>query len=273
MYKIMAVDADETLLDDHNRIPEANARALTAAQAAGVHIALCSGRSVVSLRQFAKSMALEPAKTHIISFNGAVIFDGFGNKLRDLRGTPELAGYILEKLRNQSASCAVYVETDKILFEKVDDVIRRYMKQSMVPPVMVPDLGKQVGGGFYKVIAFGENDSLRATAAYMEENARDLAYNMTFTCKWMLEFSHKDATKARGLDFVCNRLGMNMETDAIAIGDSFNDLGMIRQAAFGVCVANGEEEVKACADYVTVKDNNGGGVAEVVERFILAGKL
>ena len=44
---------------------------------------------------------------------------------------------------------------------------------------------------------------------------------------------------------------------------------MIAAAGVGVAMANGTDAVKAVADYITVRDNNRDGVAEVVERFFL----
>jgi hypothetical protein len=34
-------------------------------------------------------------------------------------------------------------------------------------------------------------------------------------------------------------------------------------------MVNGTEEVKAAANYITVRDNNHSGVAEVIQKFIL----
>jgi hydroxymethylpyrimidine pyrophosphatase-like HAD family hydrolase len=43
---------------------------------------------------------------------------------------------------------------------------------------------------------------------------------------------------------------------------------MIEYAGLGVCVANGEEEIKKKADYITLS-NEDDGVAYVLDKFIL----
>ena len=53
----------------------------------------------------------------------------------------------------------------------------------------------------------------------------------------------------------------------IAVGDGYNDMGMIQYAGLGVAMANAEEEVKTAANYVTLS-NEEDGVAVVVEKFI-----
>jgi hydroxymethylpyrimidine pyrophosphatase-like HAD family hydrolase len=34
-------------------------------------------------------------------------------------------------------------------------------------------------------------------------------------------------------------------------------------------MANGENCIKQCADYITEKDNNNDGIGEIIEKFIL----
>ena len=57
--------------------------------------------------------------------------------------------------------------------------------------------------------------------------------------------------------------------ETMAIGDNSNDVPMIRAAGLGVAVANASEEARAAAGYVCDDDNNAGGVAEAIERFVL----
>ncbi|MDP4091116.1 MAG: HAD hydrolase family protein, partial [Bacillota bacterium] len=66
----------------------------------------------------------------------------------------------------------------------------------------------------------------------------------------------------------CERLGIKRE-EVIAIGDAGNDIDMIRYAGLGVAMDNAFPQVKEAADYITAS-NEEDGVAQVIERFILA---
>ena len=46
--------------------------------------------------------------------------------------------------------------------------------------------------------------------------------------------------------------------NSIAVGDSGNDLEMIKAAGVGVCMGNGSDDVKAAADLVTTDVNDDG---------------
>ena len=55
----------------------------------------------------------------------------------------------------------------------------------------------------------------------------------------------------------------------MAVGDYDNDLEMILQSGIGVAVGNARECVKARADYVTVRDNEAGAVADMINELVL----
>lgn len=56
--------------------------------------------------------------------------------------------------------------------------------------------------------------------------------------------------KAHGMKMVVDLLGGSME-DTIAVGDSGNDITMIRAAGVGVAMGNATDEIKAAADMIT----------------------
>lgn len=75
--------------------------------------------------------------------------------------------------------------------------------------------------------------------------------------------------KGLGLRDLCEHLQIDL-SETIAIGDNFNDVGMLREAGLSAAVANAVPEIKEMCDYVCTADHNEGAVAEVIERFILS---
>lgn len=64
-------------------------------------------------------------------------------------------------------------------------------------------------------------------------------------------------TKATGMRFLSDRLGIPME-QTVAIGDSSNDIPMIKCAAIGIAMGNATEDVKQLADFVTTSVGEDG---------------
>ena len=74
-------------------------------------------------------------------------------------------------------------------------------------------------------------------------------------------------TKGTGLLALAAQLGISPE-QTIAVGDADNDLPMLRAAGLGVAMGNANENARAAAS-VTVADNDHGGCAEAIRRFLL----
>ena len=69
--------------------------------------------------------------------------------------------------------------------------------------------------------------------------------------------------KGVGLADLCEKIGLTL-ADAVAAGDSANDVGMLKAAGLGCCMSNGTPDAKAAADRV-IGDVREGGLAALIE--------
>ena len=69
--------------------------------------------------------------------------------------------------------------------------------------------------------------------------------------------------KGVGLSDLCEKMGLTL-ADAVAAGDSANDVGMLKAAGLGCCMANGTADAKAAADRV-IGDVREDGLAALIE--------
>ena len=81
-----------------------------------------------------------------------------------------------------------------------------------------------------------------------------------------LEFASPRVSKGTGLAFVAEHLGFTA-AETLAFGDGENDLELIEWAGYGVSVENGEELLKARADWVCPGPAE-EGVAAVIEAYL-----
>ena len=73
--------------------------------------------------------------------------------------------------------------------------------------------------------------------------------------------------KGTGLTRLADMLGIPM-SEVIAVGDSANDLSMIKAAGLGVGVANVTDDVRPYCDAVLETAGTDGAFPELVERFL-----
>ena len=69
--------------------------------------------------------------------------------------------------------------------------------------------------------------------------------------------------KGVGLADLCEKMGLTL-ADAVAAGDSANDIGMLKAAGLSCCMANGTEDAKAAADRI-IADVREDGLAALIE--------
>ena len=76
-----------------------------------------------------------------------------------------------------------------------------------------------------------------------------------------------DGGKAKGIGQVLAHYGLTAE-EAIAFGDSDNDLDMLQAVKIAVAMGNACDEAKQCADYITT-DVDDDGIWNALKHFEL----
>ena len=108
----------------------------------------------------------------------------------------------------------------------------------------------------------------------MRERIRDRVVERRLDVEWAytewasLELTARGVSKGSALEGLCRALGIPVEA-SIAVGDSGNDLDMVRRAGLGVAMGNASPDVLEAAD-VVVADNDHGGCAQAVRDYLLA---
>lgn len=82
-----------------------------------------------------------------------------------------------------------------------------------------------------------------------------------------MEITHRDADKGRGLGEICRILNIPEEC-TMALGDSGNDIAMLRRAGLGVAMGNAPDFVKEAADVISDRFDE-DGAAKAIERWAL----
>ena len=115
---------------------------------------------------------------------------------------------------------------------------------------MIPPIKKYENEEVLHFIAYTD----AVTAKELEKEFKDIAYSQATICA---EFSAKGIDKGSALIKVCNKYGISLD-NALAIGDSGNDVSMLTTAKYAVCMGDGKYEAKEVADFVTNASNEDG---------------
>lgn len=264
MYHLIAIDLDDTLLSDDLTIHPDNLESLKKAKQKGVYVVLCSGRESASMLQIMKGMKIFDEDDYFISYNGAMVQKVEGETIWQ----DKIEGEDLKRFIEMGRSAGVIVQCycDSLKVEQLDPRINRYEKNTGIEGEKVDDL-TSLPYSIKLLFNSADHDKLEVLKSQFEKTFGE-KYHYFFSKPEYLEVLYNTSNKGLAVKYLVEHLGLRAE-QIICMGDSFNDAYMIEYAGLGVAMQNANPKIKEMADYVTEKDNNEGGVSEVVERFII----
>lgn len=275
MIRLIGIDIDGTLLDSRGRMPRENRDAIHAAVAAGVHVALATGRSYPFTRPLADDL---PDTVTLIVSNGALErgLDGATHARRLL--DRHVAKAVLEATQPYRASAALVFDRDaerQLMFETMDwehPARKAYWARNETLIERCVPLEEALTEDPIQVMFNGGVGSMRVLAAALRAAPGGFAVSLT-------EYEHRDfslidvtaptATKGQALAWRAERLGLD-RSSVMAIGDNFNDLEMLEFAGQPVVMGNAVSGLKDRGWPITAHHDE-AGLAEAIHRFVLDG--
>ncbi len=263
--RMIVTDLDGTLVNSDYTISEENRKAVAAAAKAGVPTIIATGRMHCAALRFAAEIGVEDA---IISYNGAMVRTVAGEVLSASYLEPQVVervlGYVFAKgwyvqsyvgdalyYVEQTEAARVYESASKIFGEAVG---RGGMlaRTEEVPKLLLVVPGDEIGGIIREL-----RDKFRNEADVMQSSPT------------YIEIVRPGVSKARAMLALAGKRGIDAG-EIMALGDSGNDIEMIRAAGIGVAMGNALAAVKEAADEVTLPCGE-NGFADAVRRHVLEG--
>lgn len=261
--KIVFIDIDGTLLNSHHQISEATANAIKAATKKGVKVILATARPYYGADIFRKQLQLT---SPIICFNGGLIIDKAGKVLVDYKIGADHARLITNiatelniNLIYLDVECSYALKNDQWLAmeEELTDKKSSVLSFDQIEASWL----ERKSSGPNKIMAVGSPVIIAELELKIKSVVGDeLTVNISHPS--YLENTNVLASKQQGAAFILDQFGLKSH-DMVAIGDSFNDIDMLRYAGVGIAMGNAHDKVKQAADWVT-KSNDQDGVAHAL---------
>lgn len=267
--RLVALDLDGTVVGDNLIILPRVKEAVAAAQARGVRVILATGRMFSSSLPFARELGIAGP---YIAYNGALVMDAEGQiHLSDPVPKP-LVHEVIDLAEREGMTLNLYVD-DRLCVAEMNDDVEFYNTIAQVEPRIVGDLRSFVDQlrpdqDVHKALIIAEPDHVARLQPQVEEEYEG-RLEAVMSRDRFIEMTGAGVSKGRTLARLCEAWGIRPE-EVLAVGDHFNDVTMLRFAGVGAAMGNAPEAVKAVADFV-VGTVHEGGVADAIERFVLAG--
>ncbi len=270
--RVLGLDLDGTLLDDRKRIGGKTMTALERAYEQGVAIVPVTGRPHEGIPALVRDL---PFVRYIISCNGATIRDmQEGLVVRETLIPVAQSLDVLRMLQEEKMAFEVLCDgvghAEGWVYERLiaqspqNTFLPTYVKQTRR---IIADTAAFVAAGRGLEEFFVMPDTTQETARLRKTLEKMPGLHVVQPAPRALEITAAGVDKGASLLHLAGRLGAS-RAEVMAMGDSGNDLAMLKAAGLSVAMGNATDEVKALADYLT-ETNENDGVAQAVERFIL----
>lgn len=280
--RFIASDVDGTLVNDAKSVDPEVVNAVRAARESGIRVAIASGRAWHEMDDIIEAM---PCLRYFVCTNGAYVMDKEEEKeLLHITIDKARALGLVRKLMDYDVFVEAYVKAE--IFGQYPTVgneteqAEHFFRPNIRPFIlktrtMVPNLiahleslpeGPEKIQIFYGDEALSERiltdlrDAFQGAA--MDGKGRERFYDVLESSEGNLEFVLPHTTKGTAVEALAHHWGYTAD-EVMTIGDSENDLSMIRFAGAGVAMGNARDNVKAAARYETM-DNNHYGVARAL---------
>ena len=300
--RALFLDIDGTLLNSSHLIGAATRQRLLSFQKQGGRIILSSARPYIGMRQYGRELRLEEYGGFYMALNGGQIVDAstlkaeISRKLTSaeisqvfqlvnevegsalLRPLSDLEQEILKKgsltiqdawnidhiLMRNSLNILTY-QNDTVVAKRLEvyaaaESIVNHMKLQIAPNLM-----EHTDLEVVKFLISGDPSLIRQVYPIFKSQLNHL--EVVTSDPFLIEATPQGINKGKALESLLMHLGIPV-FDAAAIGDSDNDLSMIKSAGMGVAMGNATASIKAAANYVT-KTNDEDGIAFFLDQVVL----
>ena len=256
-YKLIATDYDQTLANTPEPPTQRALNAISQFEKKGGIFTIVSGRMTHGI---VSNLGSVRPNAPIISYQGGELYDADkGQIVAQWPICNRDAQILVEDLTQRNCEINLYYNGD-LYVSKLYAFTPTYCRLNNIECKIVPDL-----------LSFVRNDTRVTPSKILVTLTPDKAaeYEKEYSAKYkgvlerhrssatFLEFTEINADKGKAVMYLANMYGIDI-SQVICMGDSINDITMIKAAGLGVAMGNAMEQVKQSADFVAYDCANDG---------------
>ena len=267
MSKAVFCDLDSTLLARGNQISPYSAEKIREMNALGHHFIICTGRHPGNNEMISKLLGMQIKD--FICTNGAVTMaNGEYVLLKEL--PLEVRVKAGEICLNRGVSIVIFDPHGSTVFKNGVEKETMEKQRVLEDPEDFFTYIKREDIIINKYMLVGEHEDLLQIREDLQKELEGKVV-LTFSEPYLLEIVPFGIDKGLGIDRYCEAMHIDLK-DTIGIGDSENDIKMLKKVSLATCVGNANQPVKEICDYVATRSCIEGGVGEIIEKFVLEGE-
>ena len=265
--KLLAVDIDGTLIEHGQEFTKYAKDIIEYLRHQGVLFGLASGRPFEHMCGYAQSWGFSEEFDFFIGMNGAELLDTLSKKIyRFHMLEKDDIKEIISIMDNYACNGFVYEGADMYV-QKIDDQATLSAIRNGIYNYKVDDTFFYSKKRAKIMFRFQNLTEVAKVEAYFLEHPSK-RYCCFKTQENLIEFANSKTNKINALRKYCQIYNIQLN-QVIAAGDTSNDNEMLIGSGWGICLANGSDDTKACANVVTNLECRDDGLAHYLDENIV----
>lgn len=282
MVRAIFLDIDGTLRDERLGVPESAVQALGLCRETGIQILLCTGRNMASIQPDVRALYVDG----IIAGGGCLILEG-DRVQRNLHFQYEEIEDFMNILMKKKMPFSLETQEQVYMNEAASLWFKNDFEKKLkgLPP-QEKERQRTANGICYRdnlkeyrpqwdavhkiCIWASPGEAALMTAA--AEKAGTIVQQGEQNSRWYLEILPRGCTKGEAVRAWCRTKDISLK-DTISFGDGKNDLDMLLTTGIAIAMADGDRELKSCADSICEPASQDGIYRELVRRKLIKGTL
>lgn len=264
-YNIVFSDIDGTLLNAERELSEHTKTQIKRIKE-HIPVILISSRMPAAMVHLQRDLHIDDAP--LICYNGGLILVD-----KKVVHSTVISTDILEELINFNKN-AVHLSlyyNDEWYVPQDDFWANRERQNTKVDPVIksneeVLQLWSNEAKGAHKIMCMGKEDKVDKIYNFLNHNFKDKLH-LYRSKPTYIEIAEKSISKMTAIQYLLNNHYQMDIKNAVAFGDNYNDIEMIKGVGTGVAVGNAKPETLEIADFITLPGKE-DGVAEFIKKHI-----
>ncbi len=265
-YKIVFSDIDGTLLNKDRELSHGTIQAVKKLKNK-VPFVLISARMPAAMRHLQKQLEIEHLP--IICYNGGLII---ANK--EVRQSTVISLNILDDLVkfNEELNCHISLyHKDEWYVPQIDKWAEREIKNTKIIPAIKSNFQvitqwKEEGKGAHKIMAMGEPDKIDKISSFLSTSYNGMLH-LYRSKDTYLEIASRQISKFSAIEFLLKEHFEIPVSQAMAFGDNYNDVEMLKNIGYGIAVDNGRPEAREVANAIAGESIDDGVALFLNEMF------
>lgn len=265
-WKIVFSDIDGTVLNSKHELLTSTIEAVQKLALKNIPFVLVSARMPKAMKLILDEMNV---KMPMISYGGALVLDEQNQILHDDKINKLDTKAIIDEIELLWPDDVVinyYSDDNWFIKDEDNKAVKREENITNVKACQA-DFKELINKDILpnKILCMTKANISSKIEAVLQEKFPQL--NIVRSSDILIEIMNKDVSKANGIEVLLHHLNMTPE-QAIAFGDNYNDLDMLKLVGRGVIMQNAPEEIKKQMEYIT-KSNNEDGIYEYLQKLDL----